>query len=372
MKRLVVIDDDQPFCETMQDVLQAEGFDVRTAVDGSAGIALVREWKPDLVLCDLHMRPLSGHDVLRALRGDPATATVPVVFLTGDRADATERATMELGADDFLPKPVRQEVLLRAIRGRLSRREQIQRESERRLMDLRAGILHSVPHEFLTPLTAVLGLSSLLVDEGASFPPEMVHEAATAILTAGQRLHRLVEKFLLYTELELLVRSPKTKAGRQAPPSTVDAAALVTEAAQSRATLCGRAKDLEVSASEPMRVRMTRDHLTALVDELIENACTFSEPGTPLRVALARRRDGCFLTIVDRGRGMTREQIEGLGAFVQFERRHLEQPGTGLGLAIAVRIAELAGGALRLESVEGNGTTATVRIPPAETETPAN
>jgi two-component system sensor histidine kinase/response regulator len=368
MPRLVVIDDDQPFRETMQDILSTEGYEVRGAADGPAGLALVREWKPDLVLCDLHMEGLSGYDVLRTLRRDSLTASVPVVFLTGDRADATQRQTMELGADDFLTKPFKHAELLRTIQARLARREQIRQETERRLADLRAGIMHSVPHEFLTPLTAVIGISSLLVDEGSELPPDVRHESAAAILAAGRRLHHLVEKFLLFTELELLVRSPDVKAGRRAPRPTVDAAAVVAEAAQHWVSLSGRDKDLELSAPGPMRVRMSRDHLTALVGELIENACTFSDAGTPVRVALARRRDGCFLTVANQGHGMTREQIEGLGAFVQFDRRRMEQPGTGLGLAIVVRIAELAGGAARIESTPGAETTATVRIPPSEEE----
>jgi len=91
-----------------------------------------------------------------------------------------------------------------------------------------------------------------------------------------------------------------------------------------------------------------------------------------VRVTLARRRDGCFLTVENQGRGMTREQIEGLGAFVQFDRRRMEQPGTGLGLAIVVRIAELAGGAARIESVEGKSTTAIVRLPSAEAAAPGD
>ena len=368
MPRLVVIDDDRAFREMLQEALTAEGYEVRVAADGPAGLALAREWKPDLVLCDLHMEGVSGHDVLRTLRRDELTASVPVVFLTGDSTDATQRQTMELGADDFLAKPFKHAELLRTIQARLARREQVRQETERRFAELRAGIAHSVPHEFLTPLTAVIGLSSLLVDEGPELPHDLTHEAAVEILSAGRRLHRLVEKFLLFTELELLVRSPDVKAGRQAPRATVDAAAIVAEAAPRWASLRGRGNDLQLSAPGPMHVRMSRDHLTALVGELVENACTFSDAGTPVRVALVRRRDGCFLTVANQGLGMTREQIEGLGAFVQFERRRMEQPGTGLGLAIVVRIAELAAGAVRIESTPGAETTATVRIPPSEDE----
>jgi two-component system, sensor histidine kinase and response regulator len=365
MARLAVIDDERTFCEVVQDVLQAEGHEVRVATDGASGLALVREWQPALVLCDLHMQGLSGHDVLRELRRDKLTASLPIVFLTGDPAEALQRQTMELGADDYLSKPIERSQLLRAIDARLARQSQIRNEADRRVADLRGNIAHSVPHEFLTPLTAVLGLSSLLVDEAAQLPPDAIHEAATGILSAGERLHHLIEKFLLFTELELELRSAEARAGRQAPRPT-DAAEVVVAAAQRCAAACGRTADLQLSTPGPVRVRMSREHLKALVAELVENACAFSKAGSAVRVTLAQRRDGCFLTVVDEGSGMTRGQLENMGAFVQFEKRRMEQPGTGLGLAIVVRIAELAGGAARLESVPGSGTTATVRIPAAE------
>ncbi len=118
MKRLVVIDDDRTFCETLQDVLGAEGFTVRFATDGPAGVTLVREWRPDLVICDLHMEGPSGFDVLQSLRRDRQTASVPIVFLTADRTEGTHRMGMELGADDFLPKSTDFGTLLRAVDGR--------------------------------------------------------------------------------------------------------------------------------------------------------------------------------------------------------------------------------------------------------------
>jgi two-component system, sensor histidine kinase and response regulator len=228
MARLAVIDDDRAFCETLQEILAPEGFVTRFATEGLAGIALVREWRPDLVICDLHMEGPSGFDVLQELRKDRLTASVPVLFLTADRSDALHRAGMELGADDFLGKSTGYDALLRSIRARLARCVEIQRESDRRLVDLRVAISHSVPHEFLTPLTGVLGLSSFLVEEGATLPPDSVHDAAVGILEAGQRLQQLIEKFLLFAELELLSREPRSTSmdgGREGDNRALAAAA---------------------------------------------------------------------------------------------------------------------------------------------------
>lgn len=106
MKRILVIEDQAPMRRNLALLLEMEGFTVLTAADGRTGLELARAEKPDLVVCDVMMPELDGHGVVQSLRADPATAHIPFVFLTarGDKADI--RAGMNLGADDYLSKPV--------------------------------------------------------------------------------------------------------------------------------------------------------------------------------------------------------------------------------------------------------------------------
>jgi DNA-binding NarL/FixJ family response regulator len=123
MNRILVIEDERPLRETLASVLQREGFDVVAAEDGRRGIEIVRAQAPDLVLCDVNMPEMDGHDVLAELRADPKFSELPFVFLTAktDRSDV--RAGMNLGADDYLTKPVITADLLAAIQTRLARRK---------------------------------------------------------------------------------------------------------------------------------------------------------------------------------------------------------------------------------------------------------
>jgi DNA-binding NarL/FixJ family response regulator len=101
-----------------------EHFSPLLAANGREGIAAAKHEMPDLILCDVLMPELNGHEVLETLRADPATARIPVIFLTakGERNDV--RAGMNLGADDYLIKPVRVKDLLDAIAARLERAQQ--------------------------------------------------------------------------------------------------------------------------------------------------------------------------------------------------------------------------------------------------------
>jgi DNA-binding NarL/FixJ family response regulator len=124
MKSILVIEDEAEMRRNILAILKLEKFQGLGAENGRIGVELARREKPDLILCDVMMPKLDGHGVLRSLREDPATAAIPFIFLTakGERRDL--RDGMNLGADDYLIKPVAKADLLTAIMTRLARAAQ--------------------------------------------------------------------------------------------------------------------------------------------------------------------------------------------------------------------------------------------------------
>ncbi len=130
MYSILIIDDD-PFTRVyIETILQLEGFDVRTACDGTSGIAAVRSQRPDLLLCDIIMPELSGLKFLELLRQENDYADIPFIFVTslGERDDI--RRGMSAGADDYLSKPFSAEELISAVTNRLHRFEVIRLQRE--------------------------------------------------------------------------------------------------------------------------------------------------------------------------------------------------------------------------------------------------
>ncbi len=105
-------------------LLTAEGYLAVEARNGREGVELAKREKPALVLCDITMPEMNGHRVLESLRGDAATAHLPFIFLTGWGEREDLRTGMNLGADDYLVKPVEPADLLTAVQARLRRRRQ--------------------------------------------------------------------------------------------------------------------------------------------------------------------------------------------------------------------------------------------------------
>lgn len=121
MKRILVIEDQEPLRQNLLMVLRLEEFHVTAAENGRRGLELALSNPPDLILCDVMMPEMNGHAVLQQLRQNPATAKTPFIFITARGEKADLRAGMNLGADDYLVKPVSREELLGAIEARFER-----------------------------------------------------------------------------------------------------------------------------------------------------------------------------------------------------------------------------------------------------------
>lgn len=119
--RVLVIEDDPDFRAMMCLALESDGFEVFPAENGRVGVALATDLLPAIILCDVRMPELDGHDTLTQLRTLPSTKDIPFVLLSGgaDRKDV--RRGMNLGADDYLVKPFTAEELIDTVRARLHR-----------------------------------------------------------------------------------------------------------------------------------------------------------------------------------------------------------------------------------------------------------
>jgi len=123
-KKILVIEDEPEMRRNLATILRMENFQPLTAENGRIGLDSARTNKPDVILCDVMMPELDGYGVIAALRADPETVAIPFIFLTAKGEKPDIRAGMNLGADDYLTKPVAKADLLAAIRSRLDRAAQ--------------------------------------------------------------------------------------------------------------------------------------------------------------------------------------------------------------------------------------------------------
>lgn len=121
--KIAIIDDEKALVETLKSFLEERGFSVISAYDGVSGLELIKREKPDIVILDITMPELDGRDVLIQLKKNEDTKSIPVIMLTVKNEPFEVDYGMELGADDYLPKPCEVHRLLKHIDAILKKRE---------------------------------------------------------------------------------------------------------------------------------------------------------------------------------------------------------------------------------------------------------
>jgi DNA-binding response OmpR family regulator len=118
---ILIADDDQLLCELLRFKLEGAGYVVRAVHDGEAAVDAVRSQAPDAIVLDSMMPVLTGPEVLHILKGDPETATIPIIMLTARRGEADIIRALRLGVSDYLTKPFLPEELHLRIQMALAR-----------------------------------------------------------------------------------------------------------------------------------------------------------------------------------------------------------------------------------------------------------
>ena len=122
-KTILIVEDDRGLIKTLYNLLIIEGYEVITAEDGESGIRKAFEYMPDVILSDIVLSRISGYDILRILKANSKTASIPFIFLTGKVKEKDKKYALELGADEYLEKPFEYDYLLETINLYIDKKE---------------------------------------------------------------------------------------------------------------------------------------------------------------------------------------------------------------------------------------------------------
>jgi signal transduction histidine kinase len=359
MERILVIDDNQPIRELIADCLK-DNYSVVTAIDGFDGIEKAQSRCPDLVICDVNMPAMNGFEVYEHFQQSETLRSAVFIFLSGCSDSTAVRHGMTLGADDFLLKPFEIDELIEVVQRRLGKRAQQRAALNEEIDTLRLNITKALPHELRTSIMIMEGYASLILDDPSN-QDAIQREMVKSIANGAVRLRYMAEKYLWYLR-SLLPEKIDPEATTLTPNETL------YHCVSSAANRFGRSADTSLEAST-VPLAIDPEFLLKIVEEIIENAFKFSKPGTPIAVTGEEVNHQYCITVVNLGREITPEQIQHIGAFMQFDRNQQEQQGTGLGLIIVKRLVELHGGQFQIESQAGK-TTVMVSLPVSLMGTP--
>lgn len=434
---VMIVDDDPVTTELVQGQLSTLGFqNLLVSTDPRQTFDFLTDHRPDLLLLDIVMPGIDGLEILARLRATGQWTHLPVIILTAvDDLDTRIRA-LELGATDFLNKPVNFVELACRIRNALlagtyqaalkHQAEELQRQVALQTASLkesyaaleRANVLlqqscdaaqastraknrflANVSHEIRTPLTAIIGFTEELLDN-AEFPPAAA-EMLQTIRRNGEHLLEIVNDVLDMAKIEKGSISID-----RVPCSPMATLADVVRWIEPRAAAKGLELLVERDGPVPEIISTDPVRLKQILANLLGNAVKFTRQGS-VRVVVRLLEPACGASrneaspspllefeVIDTGVGIESDQFEEI--FKPFSQGRssaaADSGGTGLGLTISKHLAEELGGRIQVESRPGMGSTFRVTIatgpldrvqpaadpfvgphvPPAETEPPYN
>lgn len=357
---VLLVDDTEANIDILVETL-SDDYDVAVAMDGESALEAVNASPPDLILLDIMMPGMDGYEVCRRLKADGATSDIPVIFVTALSDVASEMRGLELGAVDYITKPLSPPVVLARVKTHLTllqQRRQLESQNAELLeaARLREDVDSMMRHDLKGPLSGIVSLPQLVLDEGGL--NEDQSRFLKLIEEAGYRLLNMVN-----LSLDLLKMEHGTYEVAAAP---VDLLGITRRIAEEYGNSI-RSKGLRFSLVVEGKPAGEDDQALAFGEELL----CYSMLGNLIKNAVEAVPDGGKVAVCFSRKDIVEVAIQNDGAvpteirdtfFDKFVTKG-KSGGTGLGTYSAKLIAETQGGSIALQTSEEDGTTITIGLP---------
>jgi len=360
----VLIADDNSDLRTFLSSLLSPYYEVQAVADGREALIAVQTRKPDLVLSDVMMPHLDGLGLVRALRDNPETRTLPVILLSARAGQEASLEGLAAGADDYLAKPFTSQELLARVRTHLTMaraRDELVTKLTLANEDLKA-FSSSVSHDLRAPLRALDGFAGILEEDHASELNDEARRKIKIIRDSVRRMAVIVEALLALSRI-----------GYQAVrKERFDTEALVARICK-ELTASGESANADISVGDLPQTWGDQALLRQVWVNLISNALKYSATRPHPRVQISgfdAGRESVFC-IKDNGVGFDKSNIDRLFGVFQRLHRSDEFSGTGVGLAIVKRIVEKHRGRVWAEGALNEGAAFFFGLPRGEPPSPA-
>jgi signal transduction histidine kinase len=377
---ILIADDNADMREYVRRLLE-DSYTVEAVENGTRALEAARARPPDLVLSDVMMPGLDGFGLLRELKGDPKTTTVPVILLSARAGEEAKVEGLEAGADDYLVKPFGARELVARVEGTVkaaqakAERERLLREVEsarnhevqarqkaealaeelRQRADFEQQLIGIVSHDLRTPVSAILlGATALLRGEELSARQT---KSVVRIQSSAERASRMIRDLLDFTQARMA-------GGLRIERRATDLHELIQGVLEEvEATHADR--EIRLSRDGDGRGEWDPDRLGQVVQNLVTNALKYSPGGTPVRIETHAEDGSVVLSVHNEGAPIPPERFGRIFQPLQRASGEVDKAGRsiGLGLYIVKQVVDAHGGTVSVESTAEAGTTFTVRLP---------
>lgn len=366
--KILVIEDETLLRQEVMEWLTFEGYQAAGVADGLSGVEHAFRQLPDLIICDITMPRLDGYGVLFELHANPATAGIPLIFITARAAYEDVRKGMNLGADDYITKPFTRLELLESIHTRLEKKR-LQEQDQQAQIDhlqqaltqehewrlLKTKLVAMFSHDFRGPLSSILLTNSLLRDYGSHLSDERRLTHLNHIEASARLLIQMLDDILVIAQIE--------NASLEFMAEPIDVNAFLQQLVDDSRLIYGARRSIHFASTGAGLALIDPRLLRQIITNLLSNALKYSSRDSAVQITLTQEQTAWRFQIQDQGIGIPAADMAHL--FEPFQRGSnvAAIAGTGLGLAIVKQAVDLHNGTISVVSELNGGTTVTVTLP---------
>lgn len=338
-KLILIIEDEYDIRADLKETLTLNNYEVITAENGFDGFEKIIKYSPELIICDVVMPIMNGHELLALIRKNERIANIPFLFLTAKSDYEEMREGMDLGADDYLLKPFNHSVLINAIESRLEKSHLQKSIYETKIENIKNSIFRSIPHEIRTPLNGILNNSYWVINNIQKLSLDEIKQSINIINCDANRLNRLFENYIFYIKLKDLIQDKEElkeiKESYTNLPSTIinDICNFI---------FSDKENQFVVSVKNDInKLKINEHHFNKVIYELLDNAKKFSDKNSKIIIKTQSDKDKFSFEVENKGVEFPKDKINIIEELNQFDRSIYEQSGVGLGLGLCTIILKI-------------------------------
>ncbi|WP_028842409.1 ATP-binding response regulator [Thermodesulfovibrio yellowstonii] len=345
---ILIVDDNIDTVELLRKRLKAEGYNTEEAYDGEEALKKVYELYPDLIILDVMMPKMDGYEVCQRLKTDDRTKFIPIIMLTAKSDVESKVKGLDIGADDYVPKPFDYRELSARVRSLITRKETAEKIIEEEKTESVRKLIDSLSHEIRNPIVSIAGFTKKVYDNLPPGDPNKPY--LMTILQEAERLERLLKEIL---NLKMIAIGFLENVN---PKIAVEE---ILEELEKE--IEDKAIEVETDFKDVPSFYIDKEHFKIVLRNIIKNAIEAMEKSEKrlLKISLEQVKNEIEIRISDTGKGIPKELIKKI--FDPFFTSKVYGPG--LGLSVALTIVQYYKGFISVESEPGKGSTFIIRIP---------
>jgi len=376
--RILIVDDSPDNLFLVQATLGESGYEIDLAEDGKTALAKVNQLLPDLILLDVMMPGMDGYEVTKRIRKNKALPYIPILLITAHERSSVVKG-LDIGADDFIRKPLDVDELLARVRSLLRLKHSI--DELEHVSRQREDFVSRLTHDLRTPLVAADRVLTLFQSEAFGAVSPDMHEAFDSMLHSNKNLLLMVNTLLeVYRheagcktltlspcDLKEIIHDVVQELKPLADERELALTTVVTDAERESALD-------EKAAQHPFMTTVIGDRLELhrVLTNLVGNAIKFTDKGSvTIRLIGVRlddlpspgKRSNRFVVIEIRDTGAGILAKDQANLFERFRQGEHKRSGSGLGLYLSRRIIESHQGSIQVQSELHQGSVFTIRLP---------